>query len=193
VGHEWATLLEMAAPYFRWTRSDNSTLKLLFSQIRSPWDALPVILGTGFGTGLSPLAPGTMGSLIAVPLLWITEPLPTFAKLIFWGIWFLLGIWSSKKINEMTLSSDASLIVIDEIVGMSIAAWTVGSHPIGLAVSFLFFRIFDIVKLPPVRQLDAASKFWKGWKGGFGVMADDVLAGGQALLVVLGLQWLGWI
>lgn len=169
------------------------TYRTIFSKIRTPIDAVPVVIATGFGAGFSPVAPGTAGSLVALPIIWALSPLSGSAKFAFWSLCLALGTWASMKVNGILKSSDASVIVIDEILGMGIASWTVSNQALGLAVAFAFFRLFDIVKLPPVRQLDRASKTWSGWKGGLGVMLDDALAAFQTLLVVLGLQSLGWL
>jgi phosphatidylglycerophosphatase A len=101
--------------------------------------------------------------------------------------------------DEIMGTKDNQSIVMDEVVGLGVTAWTAGHHTSTLIAAFVLFRAFDILKPPPVRQLDRWSKkkaSQKGnasaaWWGGFGVMADDLLAGFEALTVIFILQQLG--
>lgn len=181
----------MSAPYEKWIKKPSK--RFPFEKIKKPLDAVPVVIATAFGAGFSPLAPGTMGSLVALPLCISVAPWTTLQKGLFWLFVLIVGTWASKVVNELVEGNDSSYIVIDEVFGMGITAWTVGLSPPGLLVAFILFRIFDIAKLPPVRQIDTWSKSWKSWLGGFGVMADDWVAAIQALAMVMGLQWLGWL
>jgi phosphatidylglycerophosphatase A len=149
------------------------------------------IIATWFGSGLLPKAPGTWGSLAAIPFVYIISVYSCPYALIF-GIvaLFFIGIWASDNIEKSTQMKDPGLIVVDEVVGQWIAllplpflysfldpnSFYLISAPIA-AVAFLAFRIFDIWKPWPVNYAD------KNVPGGYGIMLDDVLAGMYALIV----------
>ncbi len=165
-----------------------------FSQ--STADRLAFGIATFFGSGLSPIAPGTAGTLAALPLVAAVTTLPWAAQLVLWLIITLLGTWAAARVSVITRTGDHGSIVIDEVIGMGIAALLCPLAPIPFGIAFVLFRFFDITKPPPVRQVDQWSKnkaresaYW----GGFGVMADDILAGLQALAVYATLNHFGWI
>ncbi len=169
---------------------------LHWDRAKNPKTLAAIIVSTACGAGLFPLAPGTMGTLFAVPLAFYTAEYPAVFRFFMWLGLLILGTWSAKVMDETMGSKDNQNIVIDEVVGYGITAWTAGTSGISLAVAFLLFRFFDVLKPPPVRQMDEWSKIKAGqnsgaasrWWGGFGVMADDVLAGFQGLIVMLILQ-----
>jgi len=158
-------------------------------------------IATAGGAGFAPKAPGTAGTVVGIPLAYLTYDWAIGPKLIFWSALLAAGIWAAKQIDEMQGSSDNQKIVMDEVVGYGITAWTAGPHLWTIVCAFVLFRIFDVIKPPPIRQLDywskkkAADKSSQvaAWYGGFGVMADDVLAGFEALAIVLILQKLAVI
>ena len=128
-------------------------------------------LAYGFGAGLSPWAPGTVGTLVAVPIYLLLSPLP------FWLYALLIlsmigaGVWACGAAARDSGSEDPSAIVWDEIVGFLVAMM---AAPAGLAwiiAGFLLFRAFDIFKPWPVGAVD------KRVRGGFGIMLDDIIAG----------------
>lgn len=125
-------------------------------------------LGLGLGTGLSPKAPGTVGSLLALVI-------AANIKIVHASYFLLISIIAGVLICELTERElgckDDSRIVFDEMVGQWIAV--AGFTGYYLIAGFILFRIFDILKPPPVRQLQ---KF----HGGLGVMLDDILAGGMS-------------
>ena len=132
----------------------------------------------GFGAGLSPVAPGTFGTLIAIPLalaLHAHAGDAAFVAVIV-GL-FALGAWSAHVTGRALGVADYGGIVIDEVVAFLIVLFFTGTTPLRIAIAFALFRFFDIVKPPPIRQVDAALK------NGVGVMVDDLLAAGFALLV----------
>jgi len=136
------------------------------------------LLALGFGAGLAPFAPGTFGTLLAVPfalLLWGYGSDAGFVAAI--AFFFLIGIWASAVTGQDLGVADHGAIVWDEVVAFLLVLYFVGSDWTRIAIAFLLFRLFDILKPPPIRQLDAALK------NGFGVMADDILAAGYTLLV----------
>ena len=133
----------------------------------------------GFGAGLAPVAPGTFGTLVALPLaaaLWTyTGDLGFLAAI---ALLFGIGVWAAAVTARDLGAADPGAIVCDEVVAFLLVLFFVGDDGVRVAVAFLVFRFFDIVKPPPIRQVDAAIK------GGFGVMADDVLAAGYTLLAM---------
>lgn len=164
---------------------------------------IAMLLGTALGAGLVPVAPGTMGTLVSVPLAYYSNDWPIYWRIILWGSLTLIGIWAARVIDETMKSSDNSIIVIDEVVGFGITAWSAGRDFKTLVLAFVLFRFFDILKPFPVRQVDRWSKkqasrqnlenlkqgasltAWASkWAGGFGVMADDVIAGFQGFFVI---------
>lgn len=170
--------------------------KIEWENIRGPKALTALAVGTSMGAGLFPFAPGTMGTLAALPLAYFTADANWLVRVLLWSALLAAGTWAAKALDEIVGTSDNPSIVIDEVVGFGITAWTAGTNPKTLIAAFVLFRIFDILKPPPVRQLDQWSKIKAAdknkrssrWWGGFGVMADDVLAGFQALIVILLLQ-----
>jgi len=143
------------------------------------------LLATWFGAGLLPKAPGTWGSLAAIP----------FALLFSWagGPWLLaaasllllpLGVWAGGWYVARGGREDPGEVVIDEVAGQWIALVPAGLDPLACVVGFLLFRACDILKPWPARWID------RSVKGGVGIMADDVVAGlytaaGVAVLTLL--------
>lgn len=144
-------------------------------------------IALGFGAGLSPWAPGTFGTLVAIPialgLRWYAGDLEYALLLV---ALFGLGVWASQVTGRELGKPDHGSIVIDEVVAFLLVLFFTGVTPERIAVAFALFRFFDIVKPPPIRQLDARMK------NGLGVMLDDLLAAGFTLLVfALGHRFLG--
>ncbi|RKV26292.1 phosphatidylglycerophosphatase A [Helicobacter pylori] len=134
---------------------------------------------TLFFSGYSKKAPGTIGSLVALLL---GLPILIFsANTLFLGAIFvgLIAITQIDKEEEETKRHDSSYIVIDELVGMWLAMAISGLSLVGVILSFIFFRIYDITKPSLIGKID------KEVKGGLGVVADDALAGVLAGLSVL--------
>ncbi|HFA50592.1 MAG TPA: phosphatidylglycerophosphatase A [Bacteroidetes bacterium] len=142
-------------------------------------------IATGFGSGYSPIAPGTAGALVACAVLWVfheywpqfyggAESWPELLLLI--GGFFFLGVKSAGEV-EKEWGHDASKIVVDEMVGLWMAMLFVPFSLLNLGTAFVLFRIFDIWKPLGIRNME---KF----NGGWGVMMDDVLAGGYSLVVM---------
>ncbi len=137
------------------------------------------IIATFFCVGYAPKAPGTAGTIAALPLYWVLKSLSLPRYLLAIAIIALLGVFVSDKVEE-DWGSDPSEVVIDEVVGLLI---TLVSRPRGwkeIGMGVLLFRLFDIIKPPPVGYVD------RNVPGGLGIMADDMLAGGiSALLLFL--------
>lgn len=143
-------------------------------------------IALGFGSGLAPKAPGTFGSLAALPLFWmITQTVPDAVSVIaILGISFLIGMWACAVSGGNLGVADHGSIVWDEIVAMWLILALIPTGWLEWLAAFVLFRFFDILKPWPIRQLDARLK------NGFGVMLDDVLAAVYALAIFKGLQWL---
>lgn len=141
-------------------------------------------LAFGFGSGLSPYAPGTVGTLVAVPIVWLMQhlSLPLYAMVTV--LCFLIGIWLCDKTSKDMNVHDHSGIVWDEFVGLMITMFAAPQGWLWLIVGFFLFRFFDVVKPWPVSIAD------KKVGGGFGIMVDDVLAGIYAIMVLQGIVWL---
>lgn len=134
-------------------------------------------LGSALGTGYAPVASGTVGSAFAVALWWF---IPGFDHPVFLASTILLTLLAgipAAAAMERLYGEDPSQVVIDEVVGQWIALLFLPKTLLAAALAFAAFRAFDILKPPPVRQLDAMH-------GGTGIMLDDVAAGCYALAVV---------
>jgi phosphatidylglycerophosphatase A len=151
-----------------------------------------------------PFAPGTFGTLAALPLAYSVRGFPDFFRALFWLALFLGGTWAAQNFDELCETQDNQNIVIDEVIGLGITAWTASDHWQTWMAAFLAFRLFDVLKPPPIRQIDRWSHrkgsvassplhsgYWTRYAGGFGVMVDDLIAGVEALIVILVLQKLG--
>ena len=132
-------------------------------------------LAIGFGTGLSPAAPGTAGSLLGLAAVWFLSP---FGVAWYASITVVLGV-AGVYVCGLTArdygAEDPGFIVLDEIVGIMVTMYLLPTTWGWLLAGFILFRIFDIWKPFPVRQVD------ENLPGGAGIMADDVLAGLYAL------------
>ena len=132
-------------------------------------------LALGFGTGLIPLMPGTWGTLAALPFILLLLNSSLIVYVAATVLVTLVGIWLCEKTaNDMGVHDHGS-IVWDEVAGMMITMIAVPISPITLLVGFLLFRVFDILKPPPIDWCD------KYVGGGLGIMLDDVIAGLMAL------------
>ncbi len=169
--------------------------RIRWSQFRrSPRNGFALIGATFFGSGLLPKAPGTWGTLAGIPVWFAANSQQTEVRLTLWLALAVWGVWSARVFDEVNGTQDNQNIVMDEVTGVGITAWTAGANPMNYAVAFLLFRLFDILKPWPVRQVDRWShRSGSPWLAGFGVMADDWVAGAQALLVMLAAQGLGWL
>lgn len=135
---------------------------------------------TWFGSGWLPWAPGSWGSLAALPFAWIIMKeggpgLLAFAALAI----FALGCWATDAALRETQSRDPGWIVVDEVVGQWLTLLAAPGSAFGYVAGFLLFRLFDIWKPWPISWAD------RRLEGGFGVMADDVMAAIYAMIVLL--------
>ena len=142
-------------------------------------------VATWFGCGLMRPAPGTWGTLGALPFGMILMALGGYIGLIA-GLALIIpvGFWAAKEFEKMTGDHDSGMVVIDEVAGLWIALLAcVGQPPIYLLAAFVLFRFFDILKPFPVGWLD------RNLKGAAGVMTDDLMAGVYAAAVIIGTQY----
>jgi phosphatidylglycerophosphatase A len=154
--------------------------------MRSP--AIPVsfllarpahVVALGFGAGLAPVAPGTFGTLVALPIAWLLQASGSDAVyLAVTALLFVAGVFAADVTARDLGVADHGAIVIDEIVAFLVVLFFTPRTWLAQAGAFALFRLFDIVKPPPIREVDARMK------GGFGVMLDDLLAAAYALLVL---------
>lgn len=153
---------------------------------KSSWlDRLAWLYATGCGVGLAPKAPGTFGSLLGPPIVWIWQSLdrPTHEGLIVTLVGILLGVGAAGRVSRRYGLADPGCVVCDEIAAFAIVlAWTPVTW-ITAVLGFAWFRIFDIAKPWPIGRLEQLP-------GGWGIMADDLLAGVFAAAGLQGTLWL---
>lgn len=152
----------------------------------SPRDRCVEMLATWFGAGYLPWAPGTWGSLAALPIAAIL--------VVFGGVWllalataviFIVGVWASGRFAALIDTKDPGSAVIDEVAGQWLALLPVALDWRFYPLAFVLFRIGDITKVWPARRLEELP-------GGVGIMADDVVPGVYAGLICwLMAAWLG--
>ena len=179
--------------FYFWSTSNHPPLSIFNSQLSTINEErpsfLPVLIGTGFGSGFSPFAPGTAWALLA-SIIWIalyfllpfTALLWTTAALVV--LFTFAGIWAANKL-ESCWGEDPSRVVVDEMVGVWIPLLAVPDNDRWywyVIAAFALFRIFDIVKPLGVRKME-------NFKGGVGVMMDDVLAGVYSFILIAVARW----
>ena len=128
-------------------------------------------LALGFGSGLAPKAPGTFGTLAAVPVFLLMAPLSSPIYLSLLIVMSIAGIYICGKAAEDAGVPDHGAIVWDEFVGLLITMFLMPVTWQTLLVGFVLFRFFDILKPWPISYID------KNCHGGFGIMLDDIVAG----------------
>jgi phosphatidylglycerophosphatase A len=155
--------------------------------LRPTWRHLadPVhCLALGFGSGLAPVAPGTFGSLVGLAIALAMAPLGLAWNLVAVAVAVGVGIWICGESARRLGVHDHPAIVWDEVAGMMITMLAVPDAWWGAPLAFVLFRLFDIAKPWPIREID------HGLGGGMGIMLDDVLAG---LFAALGLTIVGYV
>ena len=145
-----------------------------------------ILLSTWFGCGLAPKAPGTVGSLSAAL---IGVVLCQYAGFVWWhflvmaAAMLLPAVWSADLTARALGKKDPQIVVIDEVLGQWIAFAGAREYtPVSYLAAFALFRLFDIWKPWPVRQLESLP-------GGWGINADDLMAGVYAALVLFAAGW----
>lgn len=153
------------------------------AKLSKVWQDPTYFIAFGFGSGLLPIAPGTWGTLAAIPIYFLVAGQSLGFYLVFTIVAFLLGVWVSDKVSRELGEHDYSGIVWDEVVGY---LFTMTMAPVGVSwaiIGFFLFRLFDIWKPQPIRLID------EHVKGGLGIMLDDVLAAIPAWLIMQLLAW----
>lgn len=130
-----------------------------------------VISATWFGTGFSPFASGTVGTLGAIPFFLLLSRMPLALYLLTLVAFTLFACWSAGFGEELWGEHDSGKIVIDEVAGYLVTMIAVPPTWQGVLIGFLAFRFFDILKPQPARWFD------RSLKNGYGVVLDDVMAG----------------
>jgi phosphatidylglycerophosphatase A len=137
------------------------------------------LLALGFGSGLAPVAPGTFGSVVGLAFGLAVAPL---------GFWFALavtlvatiaGVWICGESARKLGVHDHSAIVWDEVAGMMLTLLAAPASWWGIGLAFVLFRLFDVWKPWPIREVD------HGMRGGLGIMLDDVMAAAMAAALLL--------
>lgn len=147
-------------------------------------DEAVLFLATGFHIGNIPFAPGTFGTLIGLPLCFVLERIALPTAILCVLVFIFFAVWIADTAEKILKQNDPGCIVIDEIAGIMV---TLLGLPFNLATAvtgFIIFRALDILKPIPIRNLD------KRIPGGLGVVADDVVAGIIANLILRGLFFL---
>lgn len=142
------------------------------------------LIATWFGAGLLRGAPGTWGSLAALPFAWIIQALAgPMGLALAVVVVFLAGLWATDRMIGGSAGNDPGHVVVDEVAGQWLVLVFVPLDPILYAAGFMLFRLADILKPWPVSWADRAIK------GAFGVMFDDILAAVYAGAVLAGIAW----
>jgi phosphatidylglycerophosphatase A len=142
------------------------------------------VLATWFGCGLSPVAPGTVGTIGALPL-WLAVRGGGRAGILATAVAVtLVGVWSAGVVARESRLKDPQLVVIDEVAGVLVALAAAPQTTRGMLAAVLLFRLFDVTKPFPARRAEKLP-------GGWGIVLDDVVAGVQAAIAVSVLHALG--
>ncbi len=175
-----ASSFATAADLCRWRTGDfdisaEAKGRIVAADLKNPF----VLLATGLGSGLAPVAPGTVGSLLALPIWWwCFADLPFVQQLLWIGAIAAASIWVVNRACRAAGVGDASAFVLDEFVGQWVALLAAPKSLLVVGIGFALFRAFDIGKPWPVSWAD------RRLKGGLGVVADDLLAGLLAAVVL---------
>lgn len=128
--------------------------------------------------GYLPVCPGTFGSIPGILVAWLISFIPPLPGIMVISIFFVIAVYTAEKAVAFFKRDDPGQVVIDEALGMTIALFAIEMDLLTTAVSFILFRLMDILKPPPVRQIDNMMK------GGLGIVMDDVFAGVMANLIL---------
>ena len=145
-------------------------------------DRLFMSIATGLGLGYAPFAPGTFGTMLALPIYFLIRhlPLPMYAVVL--AVLILVAVAAAGAAEKILDRPDPGEVVIDEVVGMLVAMIAIPPHPLAWILAFALFRFFDIVKPWPVGYID------RHFHGGLGIVMDDLAAGLYAL-AALQVSW----
>lgn len=153
------------------TQENRSAGKLVFSNPAA-------FLAFGLGSGLSPFAPGTMGTLAAIPFAVVLKTLPLLVYAPLLAALFVLGIYLCDVTERRLGQHDPGGIVWDEMVAYWLTVMFLPVHWAWFLAAFVLFRIFDILKPWPIRLVE------RRFGGGLGIMLDDIVAALYAMLIL---------
>lgn len=152
----------------------------------NPRDKVAMWASVWFGCGYMPRAPGTAGSLGALPLAALAALGGPFAIFVAGVVVTVGGIWSSGRVARLLGKGDPQIVVIDEVAGVLLTLAVAPATVWGWVAGFVLFRAFDQLKPWPIRKFERLP-------GGFGIMMDDVAAAAAAGVLLLLAQLLGWL
>jgi phosphatidylglycerophosphatase A len=141
------------------------------------FSSMATAIATGFGSGYSPVVPGTAGSLVGLVLFLPAQALPPAGLLAAVAIVVVAGVVSAGHVARTTGIEDPGIVVIDEVAGMWVSLLFLPLTPVTAVAAFVLFRILDVVKPFPARRLEDLP-------GGYGIMCDDLMAGAYANLLL---------
>ena len=150
------------------------TCSIYPAQLKNPY----VFFATGFGAGCAPVAPGTVGTIVAIPFVFFMQKLSLELFIVLTLVVCVLGVWVCDVAATKLNTHDHPGIVLDEVAGYFVTMIAAPPGWIWIAVGFVLFRLFDILKPWPISWLD------KKVSGGLGIMIDDIIAGIFSLLVL---------
>jgi len=150
---------------------------------RSVWEKPTHFVAFGFGSGAIPKAPGTFGTLMAIPFYLMMQPLTMLQYLILLILITSLSMWLCDNVSKEIQVDDHQGMCLDEIVGYLVTMFGAPHGFRWIVWGFLLFRLFDILKPWPIYLIDQKVK------GGVGVILDDVLAGIYSSIVLHILSW----
>jgi phosphatidylglycerophosphatase A len=137
------------------------------------------IIATWFGCGFSPVWPGTVGTIAALPVYFAVRDGGPLAVLAAAAALTLVGVWAAGIVADGSASHDPQIVVVDEVAGVLVALAAAPPKSVaGIVLAVLLFRLFDVTKPYPA---NVAERLPRGW----GIVIDDVVAGGWAAAVVL--------
>jgi phosphatidylglycerophosphatase A len=137
-----------------------------------------MFLATGGYIGRVPFAPGTFGSLVGLPIVYLLSKTSWYTATVLTAILVLGSVWVAHLAEKKLEVKDPGCIVIDEIAGMCVTMLFVPLTLTTGSAGFFLFRLFDVIKPPPVRQID------RMLGGGWGIVMDDVVAGVMANVTI---------
>jgi phosphatidylglycerophosphatase A len=146
---------------------------------RTPLRSIAFAFGTGFGAGYSPVAPGTAGSLVGLLFAFGASRLDLPGQAAALALCSGLAIWASGVVADAVGKKDPGVVVADEIAGMMVTMIALPFTAFSACAGFLLFRVMDVLKPPPARGFER-------FRGGYGIVADDLMAGVYAHLALRG-------
>ena len=139
---------------------------------------LALLLASNGGLGYAPAVPGTFGTLAGLPAFWLLAGLSPVGYLLVWGVLTAVAVWAAEQAGRHYGVVDDRRIVIDELAGYLVTVAFLPWNWTTAWLGFAWFRLFDILKPPPVNWID------RHWKNGLGVVGDDLAAGLYAAIAL---------